>query len=289
MQWFARWSRPGTNCSVEPGGTNRAGDHSGTTAALKGNLNPSRHIWKTLNRMAEESRAGQSTLIIVPNQLWSSPTLDPPESVSANWQNQAINFQITTSCTWGGRAWKASAGLNMSEMHFMISPRCGERGGRHSINACKTKKVISQLSSDFYWNQCKEIFGWSGFALLTVVGFIFSWGLQMPLLGFEDLFPSKWSWLLITRNTTHAQDLWRKNFSVDSSLQFFIGTICPVQLLLNWTFAWRYNVMTIKLKNCCRHSIERSRSPMRSLSGVFCELETLTWAWERHWSNVGQQ
>ena len=180
LQWFARWSRPGTNCSVEPGGTNRAGDHSGTTAALKGNLNPSRHIWKTLNRMAEESRAGQSTLIIVPNQLWSSPTLDPPESVSANWQNQAINFQITTSCTWGGRAWKASAGLNMSEMHFMISPRCGERGGRHSINAGKTKKGRSQLSSDFYWNQCKEIFGWSGFALLTVVGFIFSCGLQMP-------------------------------------------------------------------------------------------------------------
>ena len=28
----------------------------------------------------------------------------------------------------------------MSEMHFMISPRCGERGGRHSINAGKTKK-----------------------------------------------------------------------------------------------------------------------------------------------------
>ena len=134
LQWFARWSRPGTNCSVEPGGTNRAGDHSGTTAALKGSLYPCRHIWKTLNRMAEESRAGQSTLIIVPNQLWSSPTLDPPESVSANWQNQTINFQITTSCTWGGRAWKASAGLNMSEMHFMISPRCGERGGRHSIN-----------------------------------------------------------------------------------------------------------------------------------------------------------
>ena len=29
-------------------------------------------------------------------------------------------------------------------------------------------------------------------------------------LGFEDLFPSKWSWLLITRNTTHAQDLLRE-------------------------------------------------------------------------------
>ena len=106
-------------------------------------------------------------------------------------------------------------------------------------------------------------------------------------LGFEDLFPSKWSWLLITRNTTHAQDLWRKNFSVDSAV--FHRQICSVQLSLNWTFAWRYNVMTIKLKKCCRPSIERSQSPMRSLSGVFCELETLTWAWERHWSNVGQQ